>query len=77
MKKWFLVIILNLLAIISFAQQNDQLHIEMADSMRASGKIYVVVLVVTVILAGLILYLVRLDRKIGMLEKEIDHKIEN
>jgi CcmD family protein len=48
----------------------------MADSMRASGKIYVVVLVVTVILAGLIVYLVGLDRRIKKLEKEIDLKIE-
>lgn len=76
MKKWLLVIIGNLLVFASFAQQAAGEHIEMADSMRASGKIYVVVLVVTVILAGLILYLVGLDRRIKKLEKEIDLKIE-
>ena len=43
---------------------------EMADSMRSNGKIYVVVAVVLVILAGLIFYLVGLDRKISRLEKE-------
>jgi len=43
---------------------------EMADSMRSNGKIYVVVAVVLVILAGLIFYLVGLDRKISKLEKE-------
>jgi hypothetical protein len=43
---------------------------EMADSMRSNGKIYVVVAVLLVILAGLIFYLVGLDRKISKLEKE-------
>jgi CcmD family protein len=38
--------------------------------MRSNGKIYVVVAVVLIILIGLLLYLVRLDRKISRLEKE-------
>jgi hypothetical protein len=42
----------------------------MADTMRSNGRIYVVVAVVVVILIGLILYLVRLDRKITRLENE-------
>jgi hypothetical protein len=37
--------------------------------MRSEGKIYVVMAVVITILAGLILYVVRLDRKITKLEK--------
>lgn len=37
--------------------------------MRDNGKIYVVVAVMLTILAGLILYLVRIDRKISKLEK--------
>jgi len=45
-------------------------HIEMADKLRADGKIYVVVAVVVIILLGLILYVVRLDRKISRLEKD-------
>lgn len=44
---------------------------EMADALRQSGKIYVVVLVVFIIVAGLLLYLVRLDRKVSRLEREI------
>ena len=51
--------------------QPDSQHVEMADQLRANGKIYVVVAVVVVILLGLILYLVRLDRKITRLEKEL------
>jgi multisubunit Na+/H+ antiporter MnhB subunit len=37
--------------------------------MRSNGRIYVVVAVIVTILLGLILYLVRLDRKISKLEK--------
>jgi multisubunit Na+/H+ antiporter MnhB subunit len=43
---------------------------EMADTMRSNGRIYVVVAVVVLILIGLILYLVRLDKKITRMEKE-------
>jgi CcmD family protein len=42
--------------------------VEMADKFRADGKIYVVVAVVAVILAGLFVYVARLDRKITNLE---------
>ena len=57
-----------LAAIAGVAQNNDQP--QMADVMRSNGKIYVVVAVLVIILLGLILYLVRLDRKISKLEKE-------
>ena len=43
--------------------------VEMADTMKANGKIYVVIAVMLTILAGLVLYLIRLDRKISKLEK--------
>lgn len=39
-------------------------------TMRSNGRIYVVVAVMVTILVGLILYLVRLDRKISKVEKE-------
>ena len=42
---------------------------EMADALRASGKIYVVVAVLVTILLGLFIYVISLDRKIGKLEK--------
>jgi hypothetical protein len=42
---------------------------EMADVMRSNGKIYVVVAVILTIFAGIIIYLIRLDRKITKLEK--------
>ena len=47
-----------------------QEKVEMADTMRSNGRIYVVVAVMLTILVGLILYIIRLDRKISKLEKE-------
>lgn len=40
-----------------------------ADLMRSNGKIYVVVAVVLTILAGLIIYVASIDRKISRIEK--------
>jgi CcmD family protein len=42
----------------------------MADEMRSNGKIYVVVAVLVTIFVGIVLYLIRLDRKLSRLEKE-------
>ena len=42
----------------------------MADQMRSDGRIYVVIAVLLTILAGLVLYLVRIEKKIKTLEKE-------
>lgn len=52
----------------SFAQSGS--GIEMADEMRSSGKIYVVVAVITLILIALIAYLFTIDRKIKKLEQK-------
>jgi hypothetical protein len=46
--------------------------VEMADTMRSNGKIYVVVAVILTLFAGLIIYLVSLDKKISRLEKGAD-----
>ena len=43
---------------------------EMADALREDGKIYVVVLVLATIFAGILAFLVRLERKISKLEKQ-------
>ena len=47
---------------------------EMADTFRAEGKIYVVVAIILIVLAGLIIYLYLLDRKLTRLEKMIAAK---
>jgi len=43
--------------------------VEMADRLRADGKIYVVIAVLVTIFIGIIAYVIRLDRKISRLEK--------
>jgi len=65
-KKYFLTLLLFLF----FSFVKGQEKAEMADTMRSNGRIYVVVTVILVILAGLFLYLFRLDRKISRMEKE-------
>lgn len=58
---------------ISLFSQSDS-GIDMADAMFQSGKIYVVVAVLSVIFIGIIIYLISLDKKISKLEKEISAK---
>lgn len=48
---------------------------QMADEMRANGKIYVVVTVCLIILTGLFLYVWKLDRKISKLENSTKHNL--
>ena len=50
-------------------EKSADLMVEMADTMRSSGKIYVVVGVVLIIFAGFVFYLVSLEKKVGALEK--------
>jgi CcmD family protein len=69
----FSVLLLLLVTGNLFAQmptEDSGKPVEMADVMRANGKIYVVVAVLVVILAGLLYYVVQTDRKISRLEKE-------
>jgi CcmD family protein len=70
-RKIFLYIILwiGLLPLTVLAQTTDAQRKYTAFDMRSNGKIYVVVTVVLIILIGLLLYLIRLDRKISRLEK--------
>lgn len=56
---------------ITFAQNTAANQpVEMADTMRSNGKIYVVVAVLSTVLVGIVLYLVRLEKKVKALEKE-------
>lgn len=71
MHRWnkiLLLVMLLLTSILSFAQDSSGAN-ENAGFMRSEGKIYVVMTITIVILTGLILYIVRLDRKITKLEK--------
>ncbi len=71
-KKVFLLFACLYLALpaMLMAQAGDPEKQYTAFDMRHNGKIYVVVSVILIILTGIILYLIRLDRKITRLEKE-------
>jgi len=43
--------------------------VEMADVMRSNGKIYVVVAVISILFIGLMIYLIRIDKKVQKLEE--------
>jgi len=45
-------------------------EVEMADTFRSEGKIYVVVAILSIIMIGLLGYTTLIDRKITRLEKE-------
>ncbi len=65
---------LALLLITTFnllAQTND---VEMADALRSSGKIYIVVICIVIILIGLLAYLFAIDKRLKMLEKKSGDK---
>lgn len=73
-----ITLILVLISLNIFAQDkipvtegdyNNQ-EVEMADTFRSEGKIYVVVTIVSIILLGLLSYTVFIDKKLSRLEKE-------
>lgn len=66
-------LLLLLVSHFSLFGQNDA-SVEMADAMRESGKIYVVVGVLVIIFLGIAIYLFSIDRKVKKLEKEIENK---
>jgi len=68
MMKLLFLILLTLSNIAVFAQNGT--GPEMADVFRSSGKIYVVVAIVVIILAGLAIYLFSIDRRLRKIEKE-------
>jgi hypothetical protein len=67
-----LVVVLLFFSLNGLAQESysgpENTKVEMADGLRAEGKIYVVVAVLTTLLAGMIVYAVLLDRRITKLE---------
>jgi hypothetical protein len=67
-----LLIFLFLIVGSNLAAQTNSIESEtMADIMRSNGKIYVVVAVVATILIGLIAYMIKVEKKISTLEKDL------
>jgi len=67
MKKLPFLILFLLTFTTVFAQQNT--NIEMADALRSSGKIYVVIATIAIVFIGLAIYLFAIDRRLKKLEK--------
>lgn len=73
-KKLLLATLLLISNLVLFAQNST--GVTMADKMRSNGKIYVVVAVILTIFTGIVIYLIRLDRKISKLEKNINSNLK-
>jgi len=54
--------------------QGSAAPVEMADTLHENGKIYVVVIVLAVVFAGIIAFLISIDRKVSRLEKKIKER---
>jgi CcmD family protein len=67
MKKLTLMLMMLLSFATAFAQQNQP--VEMADVLRSSGKIYVVVGTIVIVFIGLAIYLFSIDRRLKKIEK--------
>lgn len=72
MKKFLIVLLLMMNGIAAFAQNNGAP--EMADALRSSGKIYVVVTIICIIFAGLAIFLFSIDRRLKKIEKSDQFK---
>lgn len=68
MKKIASIILASLLFTVNAAHGQDA---EMADGMRSSGKIYVVIGIILIVLIGLITYLFMTDKKLTRIEKQL------
>ena len=55
-------------------QDYQNTSIEMADQMRAEGKIYVLVGIIGIVFAGILVYVISTDRKVSRLEKMLERQ---
>lgn len=66
-----MLFILLLIGLSALAKAQEQVpSVEMADGLRSSGKIYVVVLVLALIFAGISWHLFSLERRLKRLENK-------
>jgi hypothetical protein len=68
LNKRIILLLFTLIPSLSIAQGNQT--VEMADAFRQDGKIYVVVLGLVIILTGVVLFLVKVDRKLTRMERK-------
>ncbi len=66
--KYILFLLALFLCAGSVLAQNAN-DVEMADALRSSGKIYVVVGVIVVVFIGIVIYLFSIDKRLRKIEK--------
>lgn len=71
MKKIIFLLGIILQSFQSFSQQSNA--VEMATGLRSSGKIYVVIFVISVIFIGLAAYLFTIDKRLKKIERGNKH----
>ncbi|MEJ7646703.1 MAG: CcmD family protein [Chryseolinea sp.] len=64
-----MLLALIFLALDTFSQSNEK--VEMADVLRQDGKIYTVVVSLVIMLTAMIILLIRVDKKVDRLSKEM------
>ena len=69
MKNKLLIVFLQFL--LFFSARAQTMEPEMADAFRSNGKIYVVLGCVLLVLAGITIFLLILEKRISRLEKEL------
>ena len=69
--KFLLTSVAFLIPFLTYAQSNRE---EMADVMRSNGKIFVVIGVIGIILSGILIFLLMIDKKVRKLEKKASKK---
>ena len=73
MLKWNKILLMALALVVTISTMAQDAAAKVSDNedfMRSNNKIFVVVAIVLTILIGLIIYVARLDSKIGKLEKD-------
>jgi hypothetical protein len=70
MKQLIVTLIVLFVQLMAQAQDSTKHVAQTPTGLAAGNKIYVVLVVAVTILAGLFLYVIRLDRKISKLEKQ-------
>lgn len=72
-RRFLLTLIAAFFTAFAFAQeQTNGNSVEMAEALRQDGKIYVVVVVLSLIFLGLILFLIVVDKRLRKLEKQLE-----
>ncbi len=71
-KKNILLLFAFLSSVLAFSQgPAAEQQVDMADAFYSEGKVYIVVVVVSIVVLGILLYLFTLDRKLSRIEKEL------